>query len=193
MNRVLLEEVVKHIFANFAIYPSLFVDLNKSKSLMRNEYLLPEKLSFESDGETSSNRLWGCQISADTQELKILLGDCSLTKTIPELAMVVQLKNTPLYGLYLVGPEQIDPTKQIGAEYVDPEPMLACSLNGKDWMECNTFLQATFLAGMEQVRDVGLAWNKCTNYEDQHKALLSFIRYHDLVYKEDNERQEKRF
>jgi hypothetical protein len=189
MNRVLLEEIVKHIFSNFAVYPSLYVDFNKSKSLMRNEYLLSDKLTFESEGEDSQNSIWGCQLSADTQELKVLLGDCSLTKNLPEMAMVIQLKNLPFYGLYLVGQEQFDPATQIEPpEFIDPEPMIACSLNGKDWMECNTFLQATFLAAMEQVRDVGLTWSKCSNYKDQHSALLSFIRYHDLVYRDDDAR-----
>lgn len=182
MNKVLLEEIVRHVFSNFAVIPSHYVNLDKSKSLARQEYLLQDKLSFELDNQVIRRNIWGCQISADPQEFKVLLGDCSQEKGVLEFAMIAQLKGAPFYGLYLA----------LG-ELIQPEPMLACSLNGKDWMECNTYLQATFLAGMEQVRDLGLSWNKCANYTEQHEALLSFIRYHAMVYEVSDEGKEEGF
>ncbi len=180
MNPVLLEEVVKHVFANFGVIPSYFVNRNKSKTLIASEYLLPDKISFDLDDQVVRKNVWGCQISADTQELKVLLSDCSQEKGILEFAMVVQLKGAPSYGLYIVC-----------GDGIEPEPLLACSLNGKEWMECNTYLQATFLAGMEQVRDLGLHWNKCNNYEGQYEAMMSFIKYHTALYEVNNEGQEE--
>lgn len=178
-----MENIIRHVMANLAIIPSSFVDPDKTKSLMSKEYLLTEKLSFESEEEVIKNRIWGCQISLEQQELKFLLGDCSQEKNIPEYCLIVQLKNAPAYGVYLVFNDLV-------SSQVDSEPLLACTLNGKEWMECQTYLQATFLAGMEQVRDVGLSWNKCTDYKDQYELMLSFIEFHNVVYEAKYEGQE---
>ena len=172
MNKYLREEIVKHIFANLGVVSSSFVNLKLSKSLNSDEFVLKHTLTFEDDnGQSVRNKVWGCQISADVQEIKILLGDCSQYENVPEYAVIVQLKNAPAYGVYLIcNPE------------VDAEALIACTLNFKDWMECNTYLQSTFLAGMEQMRDLGLAWNKCTDCDSQFKLLQDFIKFHSKVW-----------
>lgn len=180
MNLDLRQEIVKHVYANLGIIASDYVNLEKSRSLRDKDFLLNEKLSFEGeDGEVINNRVWGCQISAADQEIKILLGDCSEWEDIPEFALIVQLKNAPAYGLYLVC-----------TEVVNSEGLIACTLNSKDWMECNTYLQATFLAGMEQMKDIGLSWHKCTKYESQFKLLQSFIKFHSNIWEAGDEGQE---
>jgi hypothetical protein len=184
MNRVLMESIVRHIFSNFAIIPSSFVNLNKTKTLKSKEFLLPEKISFATETSTIiENRVWGCQISVDQQDIKILLADCSQEENIPEYSILVSLKNAPSYGVYLV-------YNDMAPNQVNSEPLIGCSLNGKEWIECSTFLQATFLAGMEQIRDVGLAWDKCTSYKDQFNALISFTKFHATVYEDQYEGQE---
>lgn len=175
MNKILKEEIVKHIFANFGIIPSDFVDQSKSKSLMNKEFLLSETLTFEDDSGVIHNKIWGCQISADVQEIKILLGDCSSNENIAEYAILIQLKNAPAYGIYLI----CDNT-------VEAEAMISCTANKADWMECSTYLQATFLAGMEQIREIGLSWHKCNDYASQHKLLLSFIKHHSKFFDENH-------
>lgn len=183
MNRILMENIVKHILSNFVVISSSFVDLNKTKSLMNKEFCLTETLSFIHDNEqVTKNKIWGCQISAEQQELKILLGDCSQDKNIPEYCLIVQLKGAPAYGLYLVN-------NHLLKESIDSEPIIACTLNGQEWMECQTYLQATFLAGMEQIRDTGLAWNKCTDYKEQYNLMLSFIKFHNQIYEAKYEGQ----
>ena len=170
MNRKLMEDIVRHIFANLAVIPSTFVNIDKTKSLMSKDFVLNEMLSFENEDGIINNKIWGCQISVEQQELKILLGDCSQEKNTPEYCLVVQLKDAPAYGVYLV------------CEPENSEALIACTLNGKEWMECQTYLQATFLAGMEQIRDIGAAWNKCINYKNQYDLMISFIDFHSLVY-----------
>lgn len=177
MNAHLRKEIVKHVFANLGIISSDFVSRKLSKSLMDDEFLLRTTLIFEDEnGGAIRNKVWGCQISADVQEIKILLGACSEYKDIAEFAVIVQLKNAPAYGVYLVCNDK-----------VDSEALISCTINQKDWMECGTYLQATFLAGMEQIRDIGLSWNKCTDYESQYQLMLSFIKYHRSVYGDNNE------
>jgi hypothetical protein len=63
-------------------------------------------------------------------------------------------------------------------------------MDSKSWLECNTFLQATFLTGMEKVKEIGFAWSKATNYQPQYQAMLSFITHHSKICEEEHEGQE---
>lgn len=172
MNKQLRETIVKHVFANFALIPSDFVNFSKTKSLRSKEYLLTERIPFAlEDGSEEEKNVWGCQLSVETQEIKILLADCSLEKEIHEYALLVHLKDNPFYGVYLVCSDQ-----------VDNEPLIGCSMDGTSWMECTTYLQATFLAGMEQVKDIGFTWDKCDYYKEELQALREFIQFHHTVY-----------
>jgi len=169
MSQLLTEHIIRHIFAKLGIIVDKQVDTSKNQSLMDKTLLLPEKLTFQDDnGDTIQNRVWGCQLSLAQQEMKLLLGDCSQDKKITEYCLVVQLKGTPTYGLYLVNSEI-------------SEPLIAVAVE-KDWMPCSTFLQAYFLAGMEQIKDMLFSWSKCENYKDQYALMLSFIKYHSVLY-----------
>lgn len=177
MNLQLRELIVKHVLANLAIIPSTFVSLDKSKSLKTKEFLLNDKISFmASDSKLVENKVWGCQFSAEQQELKILLADCSIDPNIPEYAVLIHLKNQPMYGIYLVN-----------SDVIDSEALIAVSLNGKEWLECSTYLQATFLAAMENIKELGFSWTKCSSYKEQLISLLSFIKFHTNVYGELDE------
>lgn len=174
MNQNLREAIVKHIFANLGIVATDYVNPDRTKSLASDEFLLKHSLIFEDENnQTVRNKVWGCQISADIQEIKILLGDCSQYSNVPEYAVLVQLKNAPAYGVYLICNPQ-----------VDSEALISCTVNFKDWMECNTYLQATFLAGMEQMRELGLTWGKCVDSDSQFKLLQDFIKFHSKVWSE---------
>lgn len=179
MNKDLLEQIVRHILSSLVVIPSSFIDPDRSASLMSKEYQLKDTLSFEVDGITRKNKLWGCQISAMEEEIKMLLADCTQERDIPEYCLIVQMKNAPAYGLYFIYNDLLN-------KRIPSDPLIACSINDKDWMECNTYLQATFLAGMEQIKELGLSWNKCVNYKSQIDLVKSMIKYHDEYY-EDKE------
>ena len=182
MNTKLREEIVRHVFSNFAIIPSDFVNLDKSKSLLFKEYLLADKITFvDADNNITKNNVWGCQISTGDQEIKIILGECTQEENIPEYALFIHVKGAPAYGLYLVY------NNLVNSGNVDSEALIAITMDGKNWLECQTFLQATFLMGMEQIRDVGLDWDKCSNYKDQFDSLLLFIKFHHSVYEDKDE------
>ena len=61
MNIKLLDQIVRHIFSNLLIIKSDFVDTKSSKVLKSKDFLLKEKLTFETDVGSISNKLWGCQ------------------------------------------------------------------------------------------------------------------------------------
>ena len=175
MNKVLLEHIVKHVFANLMVIPSTHVNVVKSQSFIHKDYLLPDHIPFEVDDsdQVQKNRVWGCQISTDQQEVKMLLGDCTEDPNFPEYALIVHLKDNPAYGLYIVNNAK--------DKSVELDAMLAVTIDGKAWLECSTFLQATFLAGMEQIREIGLGWSKCSNYKSDLDMLLSFVNFHHSV------------
>lgn len=175
MNLELREAIVKHIFSNFLLIPSNFIDFNKSKSLQNKEFLLPDIIPF--DNEQNNNKIWACQTFIDHKEIKLILGDCSLNKDIPEYALIVQVKDSPIYGVYIVNNFY---NKQILSD-----PLIAVTLNGKDWLECQTYLQATFLAGMEQFKDLGFSWEKCIDYKKELNILFSFIKFHNSIYESE--------
>lgn len=167
--------------ANLAIVPAPFVNIDKTKSLTSKDFLLKEKLVFETESGTIANKVWGCQISAEQQEIKLLVGDCSQDKDTLEYCLLVKLKDAPAYGLYLAYSKHDD---------FNAEPMLAVSVNDKDWMECSTYLQATFLAGMEQIRDLGVGWMKCSDYSSNYELMQQFIKFHTKYYEASYEGQE---
>jgi hypothetical protein len=180
MNPVLMEHIARHVLVNFGVVPSSFIDYTHSSSLSSKEFVLEQKLLFKNEsGDVVKNDIYGCQVSVEQKEFKILLGDCSQDPSVPEFCLTVQFTDNPTYGLYLV----CDPS-------VDSEALIAVTVNDKDWMPCSTFLQATFLAAMEQLKDIGLGWSKCTNYQKSYETLLTMINFHTAYSEVEDEGQE---
>ena len=162
----LKDEIVRHIFVNLGI--NLSNARIAGKSLTDKEFLLKETLKFDIDGQIVKNKVWGCQMSVSPQNIKILLADCSEDVDCKEFSLLVQLQDNPAYGLF------------INEDYDIDENMLAIHHEG--WLECSTYLQATFLAGMEQTKEIGMSWTKCQDYSSQYSLLIDFIKFHSLKY-----------
>ncbi len=177
MNQPLMEQIVQHIFANLGLVAASYVDSQRTQSLIDKEFRLPDKhLNFSNDSQIVSRPIYGCQIVLGDKTFRILAGDCSQEIGSPEYCVVVQLTGLPAYGMYMICDSHID----------EKESLIAVSMDNKDWMPCSTFLQATLLAAMEQLRDVGVGWSKCVNYQLQYEALLSMIKFHTNHYEEAN-------
>ena len=180
MNKPLMQEIINHIFSGFSILSSNYFDNTKFKSLKSEKFLLAEKIFFEDDsGKSLKNNIWGIQFTIENNFFKVLLADCSVEKETAEYAMVVSLKDSPSYGLYSA--YSLDNSHQI-----DSCPMIAVSVDKQNWMRCNTYLQATFLAGMENVKELTYAPSYLSDYKKEHELLLSFIKYHSLIYGDDD-------
>lgn len=184
MNQQLTEQIAHHVLANLGVFSADFVNKDTTKSLVDKHFILPEKIVFEVGGETVKKNIFGCQVTvADGKDFKMLLADCTQEKDLPEYCLLVNLKDSPCYGVYFV-------YSGLSEEAVDPEVLIAVSTDKKHWMPCSTYLQATFLAGMEQIRDIPIGWAKCANYQEQYQQLLSFIKFHHNYYEALDERQE---
>lgn len=173
MNNALTEQIIKHLFTNLGI-------INKSqnvKSLIVKEYLLQDKLVFEFDDNTIINsNIWGCEINIkEKKKLKILISDLSLDASFAEYCVIFHLDDCPTYGIVLME----SPNQSFTS--------IACTINGTEWHECNLYLQATFLAGMEKLRDHSFFYKKIDNYQLEYCHLLSFIKYYTSYYEESDE------
>lgn len=182
MNQKLTEEIVYHVLANLGALPSAFVDQETTRSVIDKQFLLPEKLTFEMEGEVLRKNVYGCQIAVGGKDLKLLLADCGQNNTFPEFCLITQLRDAPTFGMYLI-------YNGLNVESFDPEAMIAVSADTRYWVPCSTYLQATYLAGMEQLRDLGFGWTKCTAYQAQYAQLLSFIKFHNNYYGAQDEGQ----
>ena len=182
MNKKLTEEIVYHIFANLGILPSDHTNITSMQSIIDKKFLLAEKIKLETEDKVISNNIYGCQISiSDNKDFKILLADCSQDSHNLEYGVLIQLKDSPAFGLYL---------SFHLSEVIDREALIAVNIVESSWVPCNTYLQATFLAGMEQIKDLGFGWIKCSNYNKLYHQLLSFIKFHHNFYRIENEGQE---
>jgi hypothetical protein len=173
MNTKLTQQIVHHIFSGLGVAPNSLVKNSKFESIKSKKYLLSEKLIFsDENGQEIKNNIWGTQLFVENNNLKILVGDCTTTSDVLEFAAVIHLEENPTYGIYL--------------NYGDDEsyPLISVSLDGINWMNCNTYLQATFLAAMENIKNIPFNWRSIDQYKKEHDSLLSYIKYYDKFYED---------
>lgn len=181
MNKLLTEQIINHVFSGFCLIPSnSFQD--SFKSIKSKEYLLDCKLSFEDqNNQEITNKVWGIKLNVENQDLKILVGDCSIEEGITEYAAIVNLQDSPTYGLY-----------SVYGKSLDSQALIAASVDQKGWIVCSTYLQATFLSAMEHVKEIGFSWEKCREFQPQFESLQSFIKFHSEFHEEEYEGKEDR-
>ncbi len=187
MNQKLTEEIAYHVLSNLGVLPSDFVNFEKTKSITSDQFILPEKMTFETtDGKVIRNKVYGCQIAVTPQkEFKLLLADCTQEKNVPEYCLFIQLKGAPAFAVYLIFNRLVE-------DPPESEALISVSMDKKFWMPCTVYLQATFLAGIEQLRDLGHGWAKCLSYREEYEHMLNFIKFHDSYFSggEENEEDE---
>lgn len=178
MNKGLLQEIVKHIISNLGVIPSNFVNKDKTQSIMDKNFFVKDKISFQDEnGEVYKNPMWSCEFNQADFSFKILLADCSEDKNIPEFAAIIQPSGAPAYGLYYIYTDLVNNT-------IDNEAMLACLIGDSGWVQCDAFMQANFLSGMERLKLINAVWKKSENYQQEYNNLLSFIKYHESIFSE---------
>jgi len=168
MNPELTKQIIRHIYNCLGVkLPG--IDM-ANYSIMQPEFILPYKISFE-DGE--QNDIWGVQLDMDHEMIKIVLADCS-QDGVPEYALLVAVRDAPSYAAYLC-------YNEFGQDE-DIKPMIACSLQQGSWAECSVFLQATFLSGMEKLREINTKFENLKEPEEPYKYLINFINFYQETF-----------
>lgn len=158
----LTQEIVKHIFSKLGVGSNLHLAYS---SIMDDNFLLEKKLCLVNDeDEDVNNNMWSGKITVEEKDFRLLLADCSALDE-KEYALIISLEDSPEYGCYF--------------SITDPESsFIACRLNGF-WVQATVYMQATFLAGMEQVKDLSTPWQSNNKTEDLYQKLVEFIKHHD--------------
>jgi len=173
MNKHLTEAILKHVYKNFGIIKG-----SVSKSILDNQYLISNVLKLDKNDEVIHKNMWSCKFKIEDAELKILTGDISLEPEISEYFLFIKFDENSIYGCYLNW-ETADPNKHF---INDSEPMIAFNISEKNWVECSTYLQSTFLSGLEQMKDLNLSPIKNKEYEPLFDYMISFMDFYNDYY-----------
>lgn len=158
----LTQEIVKHIFTKLGVG----TDLHKAyTSIIDSNFLLDRKLCLVNDeDEEINNSMWSCKLTVEDKDFRLFLADCS-TLNDKEYALIVSLQGSPEYGCYF--------------SITDPESSsIECLLNGF-WTPATVYMQAAFLTGMEQIKDLSMPWQFNDKTDDLYEKLVDFIKHHD--------------
>ncbi len=176
MNKELTKQIIKHVYTCLGISP---LDKQQKKSILQKSYLLKKTLSFEGE----QKNIWGIQFKVEEDKyLQVIVADCSQNNT-PEYAMMVALKETPSYATYLCYEELAPSDLEVD------RPLIACQIKDGLWTECNTYMQGSFLCGMERIRDLVTPFSKLEE-ESAIDHLISFIEFYQDRMEIENEGKE---
>lgn len=155
--------IVNHVFDNLGI------TLLTKTSFRSPLFKLQDSIEYDDENHAL---LYGAEIKIENSMFRMLLADFSEDETYSEYAMVMKLEGCPSYGCYL----------RVDGATGDPEDGLICFSNKSNvWFKSNVGIQATFLAGMENLRDVNATWNKLSKTTDLIEELKSFFEYQNDI------------
>lgn len=159
----LTQEIVKHILSKLGVgHDNLHTAYN---SIMDESFLMEQPIVLIDDNdEEVNNQMWSCKISVEGKDFRLLLADCS-TLDEKEYSLIVALEGSPEYGVYY---SITDP----GVCYI------GCLLNGV-WVPATVYMQASFLTGMEQIKDLSSPWIRNDRTDDLFEKLAKFVTHHD--------------
>lgn len=146
-NTVLTNEIVRHVFANLGVSEA------RKGSVIHEIFQSNKTLSFTDDAGKHTVPVYGCQVKIGDAKFEIV----SVKLSDKEAAFVSRLENCPTYGAYL-GEECL-----VGVAAKDR------------WLEGSMFIQASFLAGMEQLREIGSVFTKIKNVDEMFGQLKTFL------------------
>ena len=153
----LTHEIIAHILYDFGIF-------SDSLSIKKEDFKKSSKFNFEDSGALTERFIYSIKSSIENRQLKVYFLDAS-SKISEEYSLLIEIDNLPIYGLYF---------------YEDQEgerSIISSSLDKKSWFNCSIFLQATFLAGMEQLKELKFPWEKNELSEQDQDMVFSFMEH----------------
>ena len=172
MNMKLTNCIVEHIFTNLGMI------MPKQNSIFSSQLLIDQKLKFDENNQENQYPVYACEAEINQSKITIIASKLDNEDQSQDLFAIIELKNTPAYGCHLSldGQEKYNEVSDGIINFQIKENM---------WLDTNVFIQASFLAGMEQLRDLTSSFTICAQPQDNFKKLSSFIKH---CY-EDNEGQ----
>lgn len=163
----LTNHIIKHVYNNLGLNR----DLKMPVSLKNYSFLLEETIDFNDESGDLSAQVWGAQIEIENAKFKIVVTD--LSEDFIEHAMLIKLDGCPTYACYLSeDPDDSSATLQFGD--------ISFSLKEDQWLKSSIGIQATFLAGMENLRDITGQWSALKQTKYIVEELKSYIKYLEI-------------
>ena len=160
-NKQLSFEILYQILTNLGIFGEL--DLEKSKTLLDKDFLISDKIQFTLEDQIINKNVFICSFDNEHTKLNIAIVDCS-TGEDKEFAFITSLEGSPAYAAYFT---------------MSGDAKICFNLTEDIWQPCSIYMQAMFLAGMEQIRELNVSSSKLVKYDSMLKKLKSFIKYYD--------------
>jgi hypothetical protein len=163
MGSKLTDEIIIHILSNLGV-------LEASRTSIRtSDFLLREMIELEEDNQDKNLKLWGAETQVDNSKLKLILTEIN-HENEKEYILLSKLDDCPSYGCYLL--KDSDNLK---------DGTILFSLKNCEWLATNIYLQATFLSGMEQLKESLLSWNRLSEPKKLILEMRSLIDYLFMV------------
>lgn len=147
-NQILTNDIVKHVFDNLGVS-------KKMHNTIHHEMFQSNKtLSYSDEDGQHKAIVYGSQAKVGDKALKIV----HIKFSDDEAVLVVRLEDCPTYGCYL------------------GDRCLIGVLAKDHWVEGSMFIQASFLAGMEQLREVGTVF-VAIDVKEMFEQLKKFLMF----------------
>lgn len=169
-NDEITNAIIKHIFTQLGLYDTTAV------SIHHKAFLTDKTIAYENDNyEKMSAKVYACQTEISSKKLSIISSELDESENF----VVVKFDSNPAYGLYLCS--EYPSEDIIATPLVFQDGFLATQLKEKTWIPTTIYLQATFLAGMEQLRDLTSKYDKVKDIDVLFDLLKEFISYREAV------------
>lgn len=165
MNTALTNAIIEHIYSNLGLLDE------RTSSLTASKFATSHTIKLEEEGgEESENKVYACQSTYNNT--KIIMGATSISDINgEEIIVVIKIEGCPTYACTLI---------QNGRGEIQSSD-ICFSLQKDQWISADTFIQASFLAGMEQFRDITASFIECENSKEIYQLIVSFIKYLDKL------------
>ncbi len=151
MQSNLTNEILGHIFTNLGL-------MAPRKTSLKNDYfLLSETIDLEENDKDKCLPIWGAQVPVAEGKFNLLLTEMKDHPGEQEYFLVSKMEDCPIYGCYIL----LEST--VVDKNVPKHGEILFSLKDNAWLPTDTFLQATFLAGMEQLKELITPWQPTTD------------------------------
>jgi hypothetical protein len=172
MNNELTNAIAKHLFTGLGIYGGVPV------SLRHQLFWTDHQIAFDDEkGEAKMATVWAGETKIENKKFSFIYTSLVMKDFPMEDFLVVKLDDNPGYGCY-ASAELVVNQFQLN-EFNIQDGFIAVQLKSQSWIPANIYLQATFLAGMEQLKDLASRYEKSSKMEEMFGLLKDFITYRE--------------
>jgi hypothetical protein len=173
MNTELTNAIIKYLYTGLGIYGT-----EVPVSLRHQLFKTDKQIAFEDESGSKGVPVWAGETKLDNKKFNFIYTSLTINEMTEDF-LVVKLDDNPGYGCYA----SLDILNQstIGDGFI------AVQLKLNSWIPANVYLQATFLAGMEQLKDLASRYDKSSKVEEMFGLLKEFINYREKMENEPSD------